>query len=100
MCINLVVCDGTFSAGFVMALQFRYQRAKFYKTIAMGRRHHMSVSQGGWDQYFVCNCSWNTPPCEVQEMFWMGASIWTVIAMEYPTLCSSRSVLYKNSSGP
>lgn len=30
---------------FVMLLQFRYQRAKLYRHIAMGKKHHLSVSQ-------------------------------------------------------
>lgn len=34
------------AAGFVMMLQFRYQRAKLYRQVAMGKKHHMSVSQG------------------------------------------------------
>lgn len=29
---------------FVMALQFRYQRAKMYRKVALGMKHHMSVS--------------------------------------------------------
>jgi hypothetical protein len=29
---------------FVMALQFRYQRAKMYRKVALGLKHHMSVS--------------------------------------------------------
>ena len=33
--------------GLVMALQFRYQRAKLYREVAMGEKHHMTVSQGG-----------------------------------------------------
>lgn len=32
--------------GFVMALQFRYQRAKMYRKVALGLKHHMSVSHG------------------------------------------------------
>lgn len=35
-----------FPVGFVMMLQFRYQRAKLYRQIAMGKKHHLSVSQG------------------------------------------------------
>lgn len=31
----------------VMALQFRYQRAKMYRKVALGLQHHMSVSQEG-----------------------------------------------------
>ena len=34
------------SVGFVMALQFRYQRAKMYRKVALGLKHHMSVSHG------------------------------------------------------
>lgn len=30
----------------VMGLQFRYQRAKLYREVAMGEKHHMTVSQG------------------------------------------------------
>lgn len=30
---------------FVMMLQFRYQRAKLYRHIAMGKKHHLSISQ-------------------------------------------------------
>ena len=29
-----------------MALQFRYQRAKMYRKVALGLKHHMSVSHG------------------------------------------------------
>lgn len=29
-----------------MLLQFRYQRAKLYRQVAMGTKHHLSVSQG------------------------------------------------------
>lgn len=29
-----------------MGLQFRYQRAKLYREVAMGEKHHMTVSQG------------------------------------------------------
>lgn len=31
---------------FVMGLQFRYQQGKLYREVAMGVKHHMSVSQG------------------------------------------------------
>lgn len=30
-----------------MALQFRYQRAKLYREVAMGTKHHMAISQDG-----------------------------------------------------
>ena len=29
-----------------MGLQFRYQRAKMYREVALGLKHHMSISQG------------------------------------------------------
>ena len=29
-----------------MTLQFRYQRAKMYRKVALGLKHHMSVSHG------------------------------------------------------
>lgn len=32
--------------GCVMALQFRYQRAKLYRDVAMGHSHRMTISQG------------------------------------------------------
>lgn len=38
--------DGIIYAGFVMLLQFRYQRAKLYRQVAMGKSHPLSVSQG------------------------------------------------------
>jgi len=36
----------TFCLTLVMGLQFRYQRAKLYRQVAMGEKHHMTVSQG------------------------------------------------------
>lgn len=30
----------------VMLIQFRYQRAKLYRQVAMGEKHHLTVSQG------------------------------------------------------
>ena len=33
-------------AGCVMALQFRYQKSKLYRQVAMGQSHQMTVSQG------------------------------------------------------
>ena len=41
LCVCVCVC-----VGFVMALQFRYQRAKMYRKVALGLKHHMSVSHG------------------------------------------------------
>lgn len=35
----------SFCLSCVMTLQFRYQRAKLYRQVAMGKTHHMSVSQ-------------------------------------------------------
>lgn len=43
-----------------MALQFRYQRAKMYRKVALGLKHHMSVSHGetaGWLEYLQKNIS-------------------------------------------
>ena len=38
-----------------MALQFVYQRAKLYRQIAMGKTHHMVVTQGIWGR----DCGWS-----------------------------------------
>ena len=35
-----------YHVGCVMTLQFRYQRAKLYRQVAMGQSHTMSISQG------------------------------------------------------
>ena len=46
----VIVCQGSYPCcvctGLVMALQFRYQRAKMYRKVALGLKHHMSVSHG------------------------------------------------------
>ena len=52
--------------GFVMMLQFRYQRAKLYRHIAMGKKHHLSVSQGNIQSiyhhvYAVATIGWSLP---------------------------------------
>ena len=46
----LCVCTG-----FVMALQFRYQRAKMYRKVALGLKHHMSVSHGMYIERLAYN---------------------------------------------
>ncbi len=43
---TVVVITAIFFIAFVMLLQFRYQRAKLYRQVAMGKKHHLSVSQG------------------------------------------------------
>jgi len=45
--------------GFVMLLQFRYQRAKLYRQVAMGKKHHLSVSQGTSTLTLYCEFSLN-----------------------------------------
>ena len=36
-----------------MGLQFRYQKAKLYRQVAMGEKHHMSISQGTISDYHL-----------------------------------------------